>query len=410
MTEDRKTNVLIWVHDFPAISETFIRNHIVALLQQGIETHIYTKHKRPDQMEALKGFEAYDLYNKCFSNHDLLDKSKAKRFLKALGIFLSSLFKGGFFGYLKTLNFFKYGKSALNLQNFYLLRFLKEHKITVIHAHYGFMGNEAIFVKESGLSIGLFVTFHGVDIREGVKPGNETIYKKLFAKADRILSISNYNTEALLQMGASQDKLVSLPNGVDTQEFVAGSNANKEGIHVLSVGRHMKVKGNDLAIKAFKILCKRYENELLTLHLVGDGPLRDDLVALTKELNLTDRIVFHGWQSSVEIKKHYQKADFYLLPSRGEALPTVLLEAQSCELPVVATNVGAVKDMLPEGNCIVEPENETALAEGMMAMMKQRNQWKSIGATNREHIVENYDAQMLMKKLITLYQEFDNKK
>lgn len=405
MTKEPKTNVLIWVHDFPAISETFIRNHVVALLDRGLNVFIYTKHKRPDQQEALIGFEAFNLYDKCFSNHDILHKNKPKRFLKAFGILFKSLVQGGTLKYLKSLNVFKYGASALNLQNFYLTHFLRENKIAIVHAHYGFMGNEAVFVKNIGLPVGLFVTFHGVDIREGLKPGNETIYKELFAKADKILSISKYNTQALLKMGAQESKLAPLPNGVDMQSFTPGTQKNDEEVHILNVGRHMKIKGNDLAIRAFKILCDRFPDEKLILDLVGDGPMRDDLTSLARELNLENNIVFHGWQSSSDIKKHYQEARFYLLPSRGEALPTVLLEAQSCALPVVATRVGSVEDMLPEGNCIVDSGHEELLADGMIAMMNKRNQWKSIGERNRNHIVKNYDEHMLMERLVVLYQE-----
>ncbi|MDC8006284.1 glycosyltransferase [Aureisphaera galaxeae] len=398
---EQKTNVLIWVHDFPAISETFIRNHIVGLLDKGCSVHIYTKHKHPNQIDALKGFEAYDLYGKCISNHDLLKRNKAKRFLKTLGLLFSKLGSKKFFWLLKSLNFFRYGSKSLNLQNFYLLQFILKSKIDVVHAHYGFMGNDAVFLKEVGVPIRLFTTFHGVDIREGLQ--TKGIYKKLFAKADGIISISKYNTDSLLQMGANENTLVSLPNGIDTDFFPMKPSGERDGIHILSVGRFMNVKGYDLAIIAFKRVCERFDKETITLHLIGDGPFRNSLTEMVKELGLEDQVIFHGWQTSEAIKEHYQNADFYVLPSRGEALPTVLLEAQSCGLPIVATDVGSVREMLPEKNIVVPSESVDALAQGMLDMLQRKDEWQEMGTMNRNHVVAHYDASSILEKLVSLY-------
>ncbi|GAB5400445.1 MAG: hypothetical protein Aureis2KO_20300 [Aureisphaera sp.] len=311
--------------------------------------------------------------------------------------------------YIKTLNFFKFGRASLQFQNFYLLRFIQNNKIDIVHAHYGFIGNEAVFLKEIGLPIAFITTFHGVDIREGLKPENKGIYNKLFRHVDGIISISNYNTRALKEMGAVDSKLVSLPNGIDTAYFSPSMEVNEEGIHILSVGRLMKVKGYDVAISAFKMVCEQYHEQALTLHLVGDGPLQASLVELTKQLQIEDRVVFHGWQPSKVIKELYQKADLYLLSSRGEALPTVLLEAQSCGLPVVATDVGSVRDMIPKENCIVIPENTEALANGILQMLSQRENWEKIGSDNRNHVLTHYDEDVIMEKLLTLYKEYTNK-
>ncbi|MBX2826559.1 MAG: glycosyltransferase family 4 protein [Flavobacteriaceae bacterium] len=403
---EQKTNVLIWVHDFPAISETFIRSHIVGLIDKGCQVQVYTKLKRKDQMDALKGFEEYDLYNKCISNQDLLLSNKLKRFFGALGILVSKLGRKGFFKYLKTLNFLKYGKSSLNLQNFYLLKFIEENEINIVHAHYGFMGNEAVFLKDVGAQIGLFTTFHGVDIREGLKPGKEAMYKKLFSKADRLISISKYNTESLLKMGASASKMVSLPNGIDTAYFSPKAIEETDTINILTVGRLMEVKGQDIALKALKLLLGAQPDLSVILHLVGDGPMRNKLTKLLDELEISKHVVFHGWKSSEEIRTRYQNADLYLLPSRSEALPTVLLEAQSCGLPILATDVGSVRDMLPEGNIIVNSGSEDSLAQGMTEMLSRRKEWETLGNRNRNHVMVNYDAASILEKLLTLYNEY----
>jgi colanic acid/amylovoran biosynthesis glycosyltransferase len=394
--------ILIWVNQFPTFSETFIRDQIIQLKKNGIEVKIYCNFKFDKEHTSISQYEEYNLLDDLLFRDDFIVKNKFKRIMNLISIIIKSLFSRNLSIYLKSLNYFKYGVDSLNLNLFYFSNYLLRNDIKIIHAHFGDNGNKAAVFKELGLPIKLFTTFHGYDIRLGIKNGG-IIYSKLFKYGDKIFSISNYNKNHLILFGAPKHKIVDLPNGIDTSFFKRNNEykINKK-IQILSVSRLVPEKGLMFFLRALILIKLKYTDFLFDYLIIGDGPLKIELENYIEENNLSENINLLGSKNTREVRDFLILSDVFVLPSIAEAFPTVLLEAQSCSLPILATNVGSVKEMLPH-SIIVEPNNVEALVIGFEKYLENKKYWIDVANGLRENICYKYDIKIITKQLIFHY-------
>lgn len=397
--------VLFWVKKFPSFSETFIRDQVVSLLDHGLDVVIYTKNGKinKNELNALNGFESYNLIDRIVDVDIYFEKNKYKRLFKLIPILYSAFFSKNFKYYKEALSFNKYGASAKALRLFFRVHFVLKYNINVIHAHFGPNGNEAAVLKRIGLPIKLFATFHGYDIRLGLTKGGH-IYKTLFEQADGIFAISGYNYKNLLKFGVSETKLINLPNGINVAFFKRRSEISKLGvIKVLTVARLVKEKALDVAIKAINEVVQSKLNIILEYTIVGEGELREELQDLIDSLGLSKQIKLIGAKHSKAVRDFMVQSDLFLLSSEAEALPTVLLEAQAAEMVVLATNVGSVYDIVKSG-LVVPSKDIEAFTNGLQQLLKKRREWPIMAAEGRKFVCKFHDIKQLTKKLITFYE------
>lgn len=394
--------VLIWVDQFPMYSETFIRDQVVQLKRNNVEMKIFCNFHNDKEILSLNGFEEFELLQDRIFLNDLMVKNKINRFLKVASLLFKSFFTPDFNIYIKSLNFFIYGREALTLSHFYMAVYLLKNKINVIHAHYGTNGNKAAVYKEIGVPLKLYTTFHGYDIRLGIKQGGR-IYDKLFEYADGIISIARYNKEHLLNFGANKLKIIDLPNGIDTSFFKRKIPVSLNGeIRILSVARLSPEKGLSFFLKALKNYLDKNQNLKIKYNIIGDGPLRIEFQKFIDENYLTEIVNLLGVKNSSEVKEYMINSDIFVLPSLTEVLPTVLLEAQSCALPILATNVGAVEDMTSNA-IIVEPNDIDALCKGLNEIINIRSEWSVFGEAQRKYVYDNFEINGITKQLLNYY-------
>ncbi len=394
--------VLIWLNQFPTFSETFIRDQIINLKKEAIEVVTFCNYKNDNELSALDNYTEYNLLDDRYCLEDIIPKNKFKRIYLVLKILLNKLFTKNLWVLLRTLNGAKFGKDAYKLILFFIANFIIDNKITTIHAHFGPNGSKASFIKQIGLPVKLFTTFHGYDIRLGDKKGGE-IYNSLFKFADGVFSISPYNKQKLIDFGMQSSKIIDLPNGIDTVFFNRNDLVALNGpIKLISVARLAEEKGILLFLKALKAFINDNKSIEIIYSIIGEGPLRNSIEQYILEQDMQNYVFLLGKKQTHDVKAHLIQADVYVLPSLAEALPTVLLEAQSCAMPILATNVGSVKDMTSNA-IIVEPNNIEALKNGLKQLINERNSWSEKGLKNRENIVENYNIKHITAKLIHEY-------
>lgn len=201
-------------------------------------------------------------------------------------------------------------------------------------------------------------------------------YKGLFlaydlAIAKKIILVSPSATNLVSSLVKYHDKIVVIPDGVDTKLFRPKrlrSRSSNGPFRVLYVGRFMPFKGLDTLIEAFYLLRRRRAD--VRLLLVGRGPTKELAEKKVKELGMMDQVEFLG-----QIPNHkglvdaYNSADAFVLPSRSpaEGFGMVLLEAMACGLPVVATRVGGIPYVLGDGlyGKLVKPRDPYELASAL---------------------------------------------
>nr|WP_294925846.1 glycosyltransferase [uncultured Flavobacterium sp.] len=392
--------ILFWVNSFPVISETFIRNQIVDLIKEGIEVQILCSLKNRDK-QGIEGFEEYALLNKTLDFADISPKTKIEKIKSVLKILARSLFTGNYRYYI---NFTKLllKEKKYTFSSIFIVDYILKTKIDIVHCHFGPVGNKAVFLKKIQLPIKLICTFHGYDIRLGIKKGN--FYKDLLKYADSIISISNYNTQMLLSFGFKREKIIELNNGVEVIRGVTKRNNRDRKINILSVGRLVDEKGYDLALNSISNFHKKHLEISFHYDIIGGGILEEKLKKICNDLNLDKIVTFHLSQNSEYVKSKMREADLFLLTSKNEAIPTVILEAQSYSLPVIATNVGAVKDLvIDDFTGFLSDVTQKDIENCLKKMFDNKDKWEMYGLNARKNIILNYDRIALVQKLISIY-------
>lgn len=391
------------VNIFPALSETFILNQITGLLDMGHEVNILAV-SNPNRQKIHPEIREYKLLQKSY----LIPNNKFLRILKAFFLIIKHLRKNPVV-IIKSLNIFKYGRKTLSL--IYFVIYLLDEKFDIIHCHFGPNGNVGAYLKELGIISGKLVTsFHGSDIRLGIKKGGK-IYKPLFEHGNCFLANSYYSLNNLVRFGADSKKIIYHPVGVDVDKipFKWDSSIDKKNKIpiILTVARLSKEKGLEYGIQAVRNLLGKNPDLHLRYNIIGGGPLKNRLTEQVKELNLEKIVCFLGPMIQEEVIRNMIRSDIFILPSIAEAFGLVLLEAQAVGLPVVATNVGSVSDAIAnEGSGFLVPARDSeALAEKIEYLIRRPNLWSKIGKNGRKYVEKKYDIKKLNQRLIKIYQD-----
>lgn len=169
---------------------------------------------------------------------------------------------------------------------------------------------------------------------------------------------------------------VELSHCMPKEDYEAG-----ETVNILHVGRFDPPKNHEGLLRSFRLLLDRCPR--CHLHLVGDGELRPSMEALAEELKLTDSVSFHGIQENVYPYLH--DADIFVLPSVYEGIPMTVIEAMGTGLPIVATKVGGVPDLLRSGeNGILVPCEAAAVADALERLVRDPVLRERIGRQAKE--------------------------
>jgi glycosyltransferase involved in cell wall biosynthesis len=279
----------------------------------------------------------------------------------------------------------------------------------IIHAHsYGqfptFAGSLASALDHSIL----IVTPHS-------DAGRPTWSKRLFDRivprltlkaATRVIAVSEHESACLARMGVARDRIRVIPNGVDVGEFTkAGTRGSRDGVVGLFVGRlDPDQKGLDVLIRA---MTKLPRNPLLRLRLVGEDWGGAELLRqLAHRLGVADRVTLVGKLSRVQLVSEFVEADFVVLPSRFEPFGIVLLEAMAAGLPVIASRVGGIPEIVAEGRTglLVEPDNADALARSLQLLSQDESLRLSMGRAAREHVKE-YAWDSVVPRILSVFVE-----
>jgi teichuronic acid biosynthesis glycosyltransferase TuaC len=196
------------------------------------------------------------------------------------------------------------------------------------------------------------------------------------------------------EAGADCTKLVPITNGIDTTVFKTADqmlarqllDVPQDARVLLYVGNFLPVKNPLMLVQAFEKLCARPENANLRLVMVGKGPLQGEVQTAAARAGLADRVHLSGPLPSAKVAEWMQAADVFCMTSRNEGLPNVILEAQACGLPVVATAVGSIPELVDEpwkGGLAASEDVEGWVAEASRVLLEPMDRLRiaALGAT-----------------------------
>jgi glycosyltransferase involved in cell wall biosynthesis len=188
-------------------------------------------------------------------------------------------------------------------------------------------------------------------------------------------------------------QIAIVPNGVDYEKFVPGKGNVHPVLSLLFVGRLHMQKGLDSLLRALHRLAPEYRNYRLSI--VGDGPERDTLAHLARDLQLADKIDFLGWVDRDRIPEIYAAADAFLFPSRDEGMPNAVLEAMAAGLPILATRISGSEELVVdrENGLLVAVDDIPAMAEALQLIIADPETRCRMGQASRHRIEQHYSWQ-----------------
>jgi colanic acid/amylovoran biosynthesis glycosyltransferase len=398
--------IAVIVKEFPTLSETFILNQITGLIDLGHEVDIYSRTK-PIVTKYHSDVSQYGLLERTFYLEDV-PVNKGLRVLKAFKSLIRNFHREPRM-LLSSLNIFKYGKQSLSLNLLYAAMPFAGKRYDIIKCHFGSNGNFGVMLKKMGIGRKFLTMFHGHDIRKGLQTGGN-MYRSLFEAGDCFLANSNYSFRNLISFGADPQKTLYHPGGIDLTRFSYRKQANltehPKPIVVLTVARLVPEKGLEYGTHAIRKLLERSPSLSLIYRIVGEGPLEKSLKRLVGKMKLSDKVFFLGGMVQKEVLQEMSRADIFLLPSVEETLGVVLMEAQAIGLPVVATDVGSVGQVLKNGQSgyLVPSRDPDAIADKLLYLIEHRDLWPQMGRSGREFIEREFDIKSLNKRLVEIYE------
>lgn len=224
----------------------------------------------------------------------------------------------------------------------------------------------------------------------------------ILRSVDAFVAISEEIKEGLLTDGYEQSRIYRIPNFVDISIFYPDRKKETTDKTVIFTGALDKRKGADILLEAWKDVSETFPHGHLII--LGNGPMKASLKMKAKDLGISDRVTFAGHVNNVP--DYLRRVDLYVLPSLQEGLPNSLLEAMSCGLPVIASKIGGVVDVVEDGKSgvLFEPGNVLDLSSAMIRLLKDAELRQRLGAEARRRIVESFSIDRIAKEYIKLYE------
>jgi glycosyltransferase involved in cell wall biosynthesis len=301
---------------------------------------------------------------------------------------------------------------------FEVLRFAREGKFDLIHSH-GYKGNILFgFMPRSIRGLPLVSTVHGYTSTQGVS--KMRMYEWLDACSlkfiDRVVVVNKGMLENPRLKKVRGVKFHVVNNGIpmDSPPVAAAKELErldaldktivgfcKRGFTVGSVGRLSEEKGYKYLIEAVRKL--GMEGVDARLLILGEGPQRSELERLVGEFGIGDRVLLPGYRN--DAKRYIHLMAVFVISSLTEGLPMSLLEAMQAGVPIVATRVGGIPDVMADGEAgvLVQPRNPNALAEAIEKIKKDEGLNARLTARARRLLEDRYSSKKMALEYCDLY-------
>jgi glycosyltransferase involved in cell wall biosynthesis len=297
---------------------------------------------------------------------------------------------------------------------FGLYKALKELKnVSLIHAHdyQAFPAVISALAKSQNRRPFVFTPhFHpiaGSWFRSFLKPiYNRSFGRLVFGEADAAIAVSIYEKAFLEKVFKTKGKVSYIPNGFETETFRQLDRPSRTCDKiVIYVGRLEKHKRVDLLIRAFRRVVKRVPDAQMLV--IGDGAYRNGLLRLVGRLKLENHVRFLGFVPRMKLLELYAKASLFVMPSRYEAFSISLVEAMASGLPVIATRVGGMTELIESAKCgflIDDPPNECALAVPILSILEDAYTSRMMGLQGRNYAFSHFSWDRTARDLLRIYE------
>ncbi len=396
------------VSQFPSVSETFVLNQIVGLLDLGHDVRIFAD-KSVKNVDIHDDYGKYGLSKK--THYYGIPQNKIERLLKAVLLILkyAASHPNVIF---RSLNVFRYGKPSWSFSLLFMsVALLERGPFDIIHCQFGAQGPSGIAINQICSSHSKIVTsIRGYDVTVYLKkhPG---IYNELFKEGNLFLPVCEFLKERLIQEGCQAKKIVVHHSGIDCSKFdyIHRDRRAGEPIKVLTIARLIEKKGVAFAIDAVSRLLSK--GEKIEYSVVGDGALRTELQQLIEDRRIGRQVRLLGWKTHEEVKGLLEESHVLVAPSLTsesgdqEGIPNAIKEAMASGLPVVSTFHSGIPELVTDGvsGFLVPERDAVALSDALAYLISHPDVCSRMGKAGRIQVEQEFDTTSLNKNLEELY-------
>jgi len=390
---------------FPKLTETFILYEMLVMEEMGISVEIYPllrEHQNVAHAESERWvrrahyipFLSLPILQANW--HYLLQKplTYLKTWMKVLsGTFGSSNFFFGALGILPKSVYFAYK--------------IEKQGVHHVHAHFATHPAVSALIINSLTGIPFSFTAHGSDLHV-----DRRMLKQKVETAAFVITISAYNKEMIAEEcgESTRAKIHIIHCGVDLDVFAPSpQKPNNASFEILCTASYEEVKGHRYLVEACRLLKER--GLRFTCHLVGEGPLRRQIEKQIANAGLNDVIRMHGGLPRTKIKKMLSSADVVVLASvptsngKREGIPVVLMEAMASGLPVVASGISGIPELVDDNvsGFLTAPRDAAALADALDKLSSNPELRMRMGRNGRTKVEREFSLRTNTENLARLF-------
>lgn len=291
----------------------------------------------------------------------------------------------------------------------YICRILEDKHPDIIHCHSskaGIVGRIAGAIK----NVPAVFTAHGWAFTSGVSPAKRIIYTAIehimLGITKRVICVSEFDRQLAKRWFLhNYNRIVTVHNGIVDKKFINSTVREYTlPLKLVSVARFSHQKNNMELIKAVEQINKLYSGSL-QLNMVGDGPLLFEAQAYVTSHKLENEVYFLG--SRTDVDDILNQNDIFCLISNYEGLPISIIEAMRAEMPIIASDVGGVNELVKDGvnGFLIPRGNISELVDKLKYILEHKELIKSMGEASRKIYEEEYTADRMNQKILSVYNE-----
>ena len=395
--------ILLW---FPKPTETFIFREVVNLLKMGLDLKVFTlygpltRDLSPEMKLLAPHIERLGLPSLRFFWKDCLYWWKRKP--EVIRRLLRTMLPG------RWSNPEREGESLWGAWcSLHLARRFQAEKITHIHAPWASGPATAAWAASqlTGIPYSFTGRAHDVFTPDSLLP--EKVRDAAFVRGDSRAALKRLSALT----GGAHGKFHLTYNGVPLTALAPAPVRMQPPYRLLALGRFVDLKGFEVLIEAGRILLDSGIDFHLTL--AGSGPRGRHLKHLARKLGLASHISFPGFISHDRVAELFYGTDIFIMPSTVQAsgdrdgLPTVLLEALLHRVPVIASDVGGIGEVIADGvtGCLIPPRDPRAIADAVLRMIRDRDAALAMAEHGRGRIQQDFDPETNHRRVLELFRE-----
>ncbi|MBB6096830.1 N-acetyl-alpha-D-glucosaminyl L-malate synthase BshA [Deinobacterium chartae] len=290
-----------------------------------------------------------------------------------------------------------------------LVDVILEHGIDLAHAHYAIpYASSAILAREITGRTRVITTLHGTDVTlVGLDPAFRHSTRHAIERSDAVTAVSHFLAEQTRDLFGTDKPIEVIHNMVDVERFRRNPDpayrarfAQPDERILVHISNFRAVKRTQDVVEVFARVASELPARLL---MIGDGPERPRAVELAQKRGVIGRTQFLGSFPGVE--SVLGVSDLFLLPSSKESFGLVALEAMSCEVPVVASNIGGIPEVVIDGQtgCLLPLGDVDAMAHAALELLRDEARHRRMSAAARQRAVEVFHPRRILPRYLEAY-------